>query len=102
MSKANIVLNHGILTISGELSRYSVEEIDTNQYPNWFAHSAVKVDLSQVTKADTAGLAWLFYLLEQAAKNICQLSFSQVPEKLTKLIALSGVDGLLPITGDSQ
>ena len=98
MSTANIELNHGILTIAGELSRYSIESIDASKYTNWFAHGAVKVDLCQVSKADTAGLAWMFYLLEQASKNACQLSFCNIPDKLLKLINLSGVHGLLPIT----
>ena len=100
MSKANIVLNHGTLVITGELTRHSIESIKSDEYISWFEHGAVKVDLNQVSKVDTAGLAWLFYLLEQAAKQACQLSFSNVPEKLTKLITLSGVDGLLPITCD--
>lgn len=100
MGKANIVLNHGILAITGELTRYSVADIENSEYVNWFVHSAVKVDLSKVSKADTAGLAWMLYLLEQAGHYSCQLSFSNVPEKLTKLITLSGVDGLLPITCD--
>lgn len=100
MSKVNIILNHGTLTITGELSRHSVAHINNSEYANWLAHGAIKVDLSQVSKADTAGLAWLFYLLEQAAHHTCQLSFSNIPEKLTKLITLSGVDGLLPITCD--
>ncbi|NQY48231.1 MAG: STAS domain-containing protein [Colwellia sp.] len=100
MSKANIVLNHGTLAIAGELTRHSVAEIKKNAYVNWFAHGAVNVDLSQVNKADTAGLAWLFYLLEQASHHSCELSFSNVPEKLTKLISLSGVDGLLPLASD--
>ncbi|ALO36033.1 sulfate transporter [Colwellia sp. MT41] len=100
MSKANIVLNHGTLTISGELTRHSVAEIKKSEYVNWFAHGPVNVDLSQVSKADTAGLAWLFYLLEQAYRYTCQLSFSNIPEKLTKLISLSGVNGLLPIACD--
>ncbi len=100
MSKTNIVLNHGTLAISGQLSRHSVADINNSEYINWFAHGAIKVDLSNVSKADTAGLAWLFYLLEQAAHYDCQLSFSNIPEKLTKLITLSGVEGLLPITCD--
>lgn len=100
VSKANIVLNHGTLSISGELSRHSVAQIKSNEYVSWFAHGAVKVDLCQVSKVDTAGLAWLFYLLEQAGKFSCQLSFSNIPEKLTKLITLSGVDGLLPLSCD--
>lgn len=97
MNLASININHGVLSITGELSRFSVQSIDANDYAVWFVHSAVKVDLGQVSKADTAGLAWMFYLLEQASQNACQLSFCNVPEKLTNLITLSGVDGLLPI-----
>jgi|TARA_B110000116_G_C16733384_1_gene534828 phospholipid transport system transporter-binding protein len=100
VSKANIVLNHGTLIVSGQLSRHTVADIKNTEYVDWFVHGAVKVDLSNVSKADTAGLAWLFYLLEQAAYYSCQLSFSNIPEKLTKLITLSGVDGLLPIACD--
>ena len=100
MNAANIELSHGVLTISGQLSRFTVENITNQSYSNWFVHGAVKVDLAQVTKADTAGLAWLFYLLEQASNHSCQLSFCNIPEKLTKLITLSGVNGLLPITKD--
>jgi len=100
VTKANIVLNHGTLAITGELSRHSVANIKSKEYSLWFEHGAIKVDLSQVSKADTAGLAWLFYLLEQGRNNACQLSFCNIPEKLTKLITLSGVDGLLPLACD--
>ncbi len=100
MSKAKVALNHGTLTISGELSRHSVSDIKDGGYENWFAHGAINVDLSNISKVDTAGLAWLFYLLEQAQRYSCHLSFSNIPEKLTKLITLSGVDGLLPIACD--
>jgi len=100
VSKANIVLNHGTLIITGELTRHSVAKVKNNEYANWLGLGAVNVDLTQVSKVDTAGLAWLFYLLEQALHYSCQLSFSNIPEKLTKLIALSGVDGLLPVNCD--
>ena len=100
MAVVNIELNHGILSIAGELSRYSIENIDTTEYINWFVHGAIKLDLRKVTKVDTAGLAWMFYLLEQANNNHCELSFCNIPEKLSNLIALSGVDGLLPIACD--
>ena len=100
MSKANINFNHGILAVSGELSRHTIAQINNNEYISWFDHGAVKVDLKQVNKIDTAGLAWLFYLLEQAEQHTCQLSFSNVPDKLSKLITLSGVDGLLPLACD--
>lgn len=100
MSIANIALNHGTLVIKGELTRHSIANINAKDYASWFEHGAVKVNLKQVTKADTAGLAWMFYLLEHAENNACQLSFINLPLKLTKLITLSGVDGLLPLTCD--
>lgn len=100
MTKVKVVLNHGTLVISGELSRHSVEEIQSSDYGKWFVLGAVNIDLSYVTKVDSAGLAWLFYLLEQATEHSCQLCFSHIPEKLTKLIKLSGVEGFLPLTCD--
>jgi phospholipid transport system transporter-binding protein len=88
----------GILFINGELSRYSLALIRNNNYSSYLKGNGVVVDLSQVTKVDTAGLAWLFCFLEQANMLSCQVTFSHLPEKLHKLIALSGVDGLLPMT----
>ncbi len=100
MSIAKIALNHGTLVINGELTRQSVSNIKNKQYALWFEHSAVKVDLKQVGKVDTAGLAWLFYLFEQGVRYSCQLTYCNLPTKLTKLITLSGVDGLLPLACD--
>ena len=96
MPSVNITTKDDILYISGELSRYSLALIANNNYSSCFERSSIVVDLSDVTKVDTAGLAWLFYLLEQANKLSCQLSFTNLPVKLYKLITLSGVDGLLP------
>ncbi|MBL4940116.1 MAG: STAS domain-containing protein [Colwellia sp.] len=61
------------------------------------AQQSSMIDLQHVTRVDTAGLAWLFYLLEQANGANCQLSFDNVPAKLTKLISLSNAEGFLPV-----
>jgi len=87
----------GSLFINGELSRYSLALIRNNNYSSYLKCSEIVVDLSQVTRVDTAGLAWLFCLLEQANALSCRMTFSHLPVKLDKLIALSGVDGLLPM-----
>lgn len=100
MANVEFVQNHGTLAISGSLNRHSVVDIQNSPYQDWFALGAINVDLNRVEQIDSAGLAWLFYLLEQADKYHCQLSFSQIPEKLKKLIALSGVEGLLPFSSD--
>lgn len=100
MKKVNITLNHGSLMIIGELSRYTVEQLNDEELSHWFAHSAIDVNLHDLSKVDTAGLAWLLYLLEQANNFSCQLSFSHVPLKLSKLATLSGINGFFPTTNN--
>lgn len=81
----------------GELTRHTVMQISKKDINQLVGNQCSIVNLQQVTRIDTAGLAWLFYLLEQASHNNCQLTFSNIPAKLHKLISLSGVDGFLPI-----
>ena len=81
----------------GELTRQTVMQISKKQMKQLTSHPSSIVDLQQVTRVDTAGLAWLFFLLEQANSASCQLSFSNIPAKLNKLISLSGVDDFLPV-----
>jgi phospholipid transport system transporter-binding protein len=91
----NITKDNGVLV--GELTRQTVMQISKKSIKQIITQQSPVIDLQQVTRIDTAGLAWLFYLLEQANSNSCQLSFSNIPEKLNKLISLSGVDGFLPL-----
>ena len=95
----NIAENNNFLT--GELTRQTVMQISKKQIKQLISQPFLIVDLNQVTRIDTAGLAWLFFLIEQANNANCQLSFSNVPTKLYKLIGLSGVDGFLPVTHKS-
>jgi len=97
VATVKLSVKEGTVFINGELSRYSLALLSNNNYSSYFEASEIVIDLSQVTKVDTAGLAWLFYLLEQANGLACQLSFTHLPIKLHKLITLSGVDGLLPV-----
>ena len=97
MATVKLSVKEGTVFINGELSRYSLALINNNNYSSYLKADEIVVDLSQVTKIDTAGLAWLFCLLEQANAISCHMTFSHVPMKLHKLISLSGVDGLLPM-----
>lgn len=96
----NITENNSVLM--GELTRHTVMQISKKSIKQLIAQPSLILDLKQVTRIDTAGLAWLFYLLEQASTVSCQLSFSNVPAKLNKLISLSGVEGFLPINTQKQ
>ncbi len=84
-------------TIIGELTRHTLDQLKGNHFTHLFENDSASVNLEQVSKIDTAGLAWLFHLLELAGNTRCQLCFSHIPSKLHKLIELSGVDGFLPL-----
>ena len=96
---AKIILNITTTAIefSGELTRHSITQITKKSIKALFLPPSVTLDLAEITRIDTAGLAWLFYLLEQANLDDCQLSFANIPTKLDKLIGLSGVEGFLPV-----
>jgi phospholipid transport system transporter-binding protein len=83
--------------LSGELTQYSIMQITKKNIKNLFLSPSMTLDLAKITRIDTAGLAWLFYLLEQASIDSCELSFVNIPTKLEKLIRLSGVEGFLPV-----
>lgn len=92
-----LTINDDDNLLIGELTRHTVMQISKKEINQLVGNQCSIVNLQQVTRIDTAGLAWLFYLLEQASHNNCQLTFSNIPVKLHKLISLSGVEGFLPI-----
>jgi len=57
--------------------------------------SAVAVNLREVNRIDSAGLALLLEWLRQAQTEQRALTFTGLPEKLLAIARLSGVDGLL-------
>lgn len=97
MEKITLSITESNNVLAGELTRQTVMQISRKSIKQLVAQQSLILDLEQVTRIDTAGLAWLFYLLEQASAASCKLSFSNVPAKLNKLISLSGVEGFLPI-----
>ena len=97
MAGVTFAVNGSNVNVSGELTRHTVMQVTNKELKNLYRHNLVEFDFSQVTHVDTAGLAWLFLVLEQATKHSCQLTFQGLPKKLDKLIELSGVQGLLPV-----
>lgn len=89
------------LCISGVLDR------DTLKHDFWtplsrenkdlvIASCLLQVDLSKVERADTSGLAWLLNLVKDLSKTQVEVRFSNIPDKLMNLAALSGAEVLLP------
>lgn len=84
-------------SLEGPLTRHTVTLINKNKSQALLKKDKVILDLSKVTKVDTAGLAWLIFIIEQADFHSCNLSFVNLSSDLLKLAKLCSVDTFLPI-----
>ncbi len=55
------------------------------------------IDLSRVTRTDSAGLALLFEWMSFAHAHKNQLRFTNLPEQLLAIARASEMDGLIPL-----
>lgn len=56
-----------------------------------------KMDLSDVERADSAGLAWLINAVRDTQQNGVSMTLYKMPEKLHKLAKISDADSFLPV-----
>lgn len=57
----------------------------------------VSVDLSGVSRADSAGLALLIELQRLSRQQQCAIRFLNLPEQLSQILHLSELDDILPV-----
>ncbi|MGB0936791.1 MAG: STAS domain-containing protein [Colwellia sp.] len=100
MSTFNLSIDNNEAALTGELTRQTIAAIDPKLVKKLLAQERIVLSLKDISKIDTAGLAWLFELLEKAQTQQCALTFSALPSKLNKLITLSGVEGFLPVASE--
>ncbi|NQZ80585.1 MAG: STAS domain-containing protein [Colwellia sp.] len=96
MAQINLTFTDDQATLIGELTRITMTKSFEKKSKKIFSSTKMIVNLSQVQKVDTAGLAWILYIVEQAILNTCQLTFTHIPQDLLKLACLSGVDSFIP------
>ncbi|RHW76878.1 lipid asymmetry maintenance protein MlaB [Colwellia sp. RSH04] len=97
MLEINLQISDHNAKFYGDLTRHTLLSISSDELDLLWANDYTLIDLSALNTVDTAGLAWLLYLLEQAQARSSRIEFTQLPAKLINLIQLSGVNGLLPI-----
>lgn len=85
----------GRYRLVGELSFETVPGLMGAGEQLFQAAGEVLLDLSQLERSDSAGLALLVNWLGQARQRQCQLRFQQIPEQLLRLARVSAVDQLL-------
>ena len=97
MSQITLTISETRAALTGDLTRITVAQFSKKTFQQLFSRDAIALDFAKVDKVDTAGLAWLLLLIEQANKHGCQLNFIHLPSGLVKLAKLSAVDMFLPI-----
>jgi phospholipid transport system transporter-binding protein len=97
LKTVNLSLLNDKAFLSGELTRQTISFIPDNSIKALLKNKKTALSLKDVSKIDTAGLAWLFELLEKNQRQQSLLLFTDLPSQLNKLITLSGVEGLLPL-----
>ena len=90
----------GQLGLSGPLVFATAGEMLDVSRKMFSGGSAISIDLSGVTKVDSAGLALLLEWLRWGQAESRQVRFTALPEKLLAIARLSGVEEML-VTGSS-
>ena len=97
MTSFNYQLSGNTAIFVGELTRDTVGQLKKKDIKKLISTEQLTLDLQQLTRTDTAGLAWLLLLVEKSQQAKCQLKFINFPNNLHKLAQLSGVDSFIPI-----
>ena len=93
------VAGDGRLAVRGELSFDTVPDVYA-QSAAWVrnAQGPITVDLKEVERADSAGVALLVEWLRLASGRGGKLSFANVPEQVRSLIRVNGLTSALGVS----
>lgn len=91
-------LADGVCHLSGELDFNTVPQIwKVSEMMFASLKSNLLVDMRDVTRADSAGLALLVGWVRRGRAAGVETSFSHIPEQLMAIARVSGVEGMLPL-----
>lgn len=100
-STASVRQGHeGRLEIHGELSFSSVPALWSDCQEQCASAEAIDVDLGQIQRSDSAGLALLTEWLREAQRRGVSLRFFNIPAQMLDMARASGLDQILPLHRD--
>ncbi len=99
MSAARIEGGEGRFAVSGTLTRDSVTELWRLGAEEFSGQPSVELDLAQVSKCDSAGVAMLVDWLGIARRKGQELHFRSVP---AQMLAIAQVCDLLPLFEEAE
>lgn len=97
MSRAEIEAGEQGVAVRGEMSLQTVGRL-LNAFPvkKFSGHGALEIDLGEVTRADSAGLALLIEWMGLARRNGTEIRFLNMPEQMREIARVTEVKSLLP------
>jgi len=83
--------------ISGELTLETAKAVLAETESQFGKPAQLDIDLAQVTRADSAGLALLITWMRQAKQSDRKISFAHLPVQMLAIAKASGLDTILPL-----
>jgi phospholipid transport system transporter-binding protein len=83
--------------VSGEMTLDTATDIVAETESLFDQAPTVSIDLTAVSRADSAGLALLITWMRQAKKSGKTISFHNLPTQMQAIARASGLDEFLPI-----
>ena len=90
----------GRLEVRGDLSFDSVPGLWRDCRETCAAGGNIDIDLGQVQRSDSAGLALLVEWLREAQRSGARLRFFNIPPQMLEMARASGLDQILPLHRD--
>ena len=101
MPQASIeVGKNGRLEIHGDLNFDSVPALWQSCCVTFAEHDQLNIDLSEVVRSDSAGLALLVECLKQAHQTGKTVRFYNIPAQMLAIARVSSLDKVLPLERD--
>lgn len=87
----------GLFRISGELSLDTVTAVMKETATLFEKQGSIDVDLTEVTRSDSAGLALLVAWMREAQQAEKAISFRHLPAQMLAIANATGLDDFLPL-----
>jgi phospholipid transport system transporter-binding protein len=100
MSAAQLVHEDGRFLVSGVLDFSTVGDLLEQGGTQFGGHKEVLLDLAQVTRANSAGLALLLEWLDRAGRRQQRLRIFNLPDSLAAIARMSNLYQRLPLSKD--
>ncbi len=88
-------LGEGRFALTGEMTFDTAERILHDSEDDFAKHTRIEVDLSGVTRADSAGLALLLEWITWANHTVREIRFVDMPERVLAIAKTTEVEELL-------